>query len=214
MSFTVIDVAQRSPEWFAARCGRLTGSSAGDMLAKVKSGEAAGRRNLRVRLVLERLTGHPQEDGYSNDAMERGIEKEPDAMSAYEVLTGLMTWPVGFMAHTELMAGCSPDGLVDGGRGLLELKCLKSANHLECVRAGVIPPKYMPQLIHNLWISGSEWCDFVSFDDRFPQDLRIVRYRLLASEVDLGAYELAARMFLSEVEKETKELTDRAGAVA
>jgi len=64
MSFTIIDAPQRSPEWYAARCGRLTGSAAGDMLARLKgNGEAAARRDLRMRLVLEILTGLPQEDG-------------------------------------------------------------------------------------------------------------------------------------------------------
>jgi len=54
MAFTVIDAPQRSAEWFAARAGRLTGSVAADMLATIKSGEAAARRDLRTRLVGHR----------------------------------------------------------------------------------------------------------------------------------------------------------------
>ena len=59
MTGIVLDVAQRSPEWFAARCGRVTSTAAADMLATIKSGEAAARRDLRTRLVCERLTGIP-----------------------------------------------------------------------------------------------------------------------------------------------------------
>lgn len=210
----VLTTDQRTPEWFLARTGRLTGSAAADMLAAVKTGEAAARRDLRVRLVVERLTGELQEDGYTNAAMQRGIDKEPDALAAYEALSGLMAWPVGFLAHDDLMAGCSPDGMVDNSNGVLELKCPKSATHLSYLKAGKIPSTYMPQLTHNLWITGAAWCDFVSFDDRFPADLQIVRYRLEAESVDLKAYELLVRMFLAEVDKEVEELTARMGAVA
>lgn len=210
----VITVDQRTPEWFQARVGRLTGSAAAEMLATIKSGEAAARRDLRVRLVVERLTGQPQEDGYTNAAMQRGIDKEPDALAAYEALTGLMAWPVGFLGHDDMMAGCSPDGLVDEGNGVLELKCPKSATHLSYLKADRIPALYMPQLTHNLWITGAVWCDFVSFDDRFPAELQIVRHRLLAADVDLQAYELAVLLFLNEVDAEVAQLTSRIGAVA
>ena len=75
---TIHDCEQRSPEWYAVRAGRLTGSCAVDMLAtvKTKGAEAAARRDLRYRLVVERLTGTPQDDGngFVNAAMQRGIE--------------------------------------------------------------------------------------------------------------------------------------------
>lgn len=205
---------QRSDEWYQARLGRLTGSAAGEMLATIKSGEAAARRDLRVRLVVERLTGQPQEDGYTNAWMQRGIDKEPDALAAYEALTGSMAWPVGFLAHDDLMAGCSPDGLVNDGKGVLELKCPKSATHLSYLKASQIPSLYMPQLTHNLWITGADWADFVSFDDRFQSELQIVHMRLHASDVDLSAYELTVRLFLAEVDKEVEALTARIGVAA
>jgi hypothetical protein len=31
-----------------------------------------------------------------------------------------------------------------------------------------VPSDYLGQITHNLWITGAQWCDFVSFDDRFP----------------------------------------------
>lgn len=205
---------QRSPEWFQARLGHLTGSVAKDMMATIKSGEAATRRNLRTRLVVERLTSAPQDDGFTSAAMQHGIDKEPDAFAAYMGLTGEMASLVGFVGHDELLAGCSPDGIVGDFEGVLELKCPMSATHLDYLRGGTVPAFYRYQLIHNLWITGAQWADFVSFDDRFPESLQVVRYRLLASDIDLQAYELAVRMFLNEVDQEVNELTSRIGAMA
>ena len=56
-NFTIVEAEQRTPAWFAARAGRLTASRAKDMLAAIKTGEAAARRDLRIQLVVERLTG-------------------------------------------------------------------------------------------------------------------------------------------------------------
>ncbi len=76
-NFTVIDCDQRSPEWFAARAGKVTASRASDFLARTKSGYSTSRKNYLVQLVAERLTGSPQEGGFVSAAMERGIELEP-----------------------------------------------------------------------------------------------------------------------------------------
>ena len=200
--FTIIDAEQRSPEWFAARTGRMTGSCAKDMLATVKSGEAAARRDLRTRLVVERLTGCYQEDTFINADMARGIDKEPDAFAAYEALTGQMVTRSGFLSHNTLMAGCSLDGHVGEFAGILECKCPRSANHLRYLRAGVVPPEHLPQITHNLFVTNASWCDFVSFDDRFPPALQVFRVRVSIDDVDVDAYRLALSLFLSEVDKE------------
>src|SRR5678810_58748 len=134
--FVVIDADQRSPEWFAARLGRLTGSRAVDMLATIKSGEAAARRDLRMQLVCERLTSVLQEEAFVNAAMQRGIDCEPLARDLYERQTGCFMQATGFLAHTEYMAGCSLDGHVGEFEGIVELKCPKSATHLKYLRAG------------------------------------------------------------------------------
>lgn len=212
----VIDAPQRSPEWFAARAGRLTGSAAKAMLSQIKAGEAAARRDLRMKLVVERLTGAPQEDGFVNDAMQWGIDKEADAFAAYEALTGHMAERTGFVAHTELMAGCSLDGHIGSlTEGLLELKCPKSTTHFGYLQARQVPSEHKAQLTHNLWITGAKWIDFLSFDPRFPPDLQTFYMRLLREDVDIAAYELAARLFLSEVDKELETARAlAAGAVA
>lgn len=210
----VLYCEQRSPEWYRARIGMFTASCAADMLATIKSGEAAARRDLRTRLVLERLTGVSQDDGYINAAMQHGIDKEPQAVAAYEALTGNLIRSVGFLAHDALQAGCSPDGIVGEFEGGVELKCPKSATHLSYLRAGTLPKEYIGQIHHALWITGARWWDFLSFDDRFPPALQTFYVRVSRTEADVKAYELLARQFLAEVDKEVEEVEKMAGAVA
>lgn len=206
MTFTVVNAEQRSPEWFAARLGRLTGSRAADMLATIKTGEAAARRDLRTQLVCERLTGQLQEDVFINAVMQRGIDCEPLAFAAYEAQTGTLVERSGFLSHDVHMAGCSLDGHVGAFTGLIELKCPKSTTHLRYLRGGVVPSDYLPQILHNLWITGARWADFVSFDDRFPAELQLFIVRVERDAAQIADYEKKALAFLAEVDRETEAL--------
>lgn len=211
-AFTVIDAEQRSEAWRLARVGRLTGSAAADMLATIKSGEAAARRDLRLRLVTERLTGQPQDEVFVNAAMQRGIECEPLARAAYENATGGLVRATGFLAHSTLQAGCSLDGHVGDFEGIVEIKCPKSSTHLRYLREGKVPAEYLPQIRHNLWITEADWCDFVSWDDRFPPELQLFIVRLSWRDADLGSYVTKAAAFLAEVEAEYRSLLGWKGA--
>lgn len=213
-AFTIIEAEQRSEAWLAARVGRLTGTCAADMLATIKSGEAAARRDLRARLVCERLTGVSQEDHYINAAMQRGIDKEADAFAAYEALSGNLVRRTGFIAHSEILAGCSLDGDVDEFAGIVEIKVPKTATHLAYLKAGAVPSNHLPQILHNLWITGAGWCDFVSFDDRLPDALQLFVCRIEREPITLNAYETQVRAFLAEVDAEVEHWMKRMGVAA
>jgi hypothetical protein len=205
--FTICDAPQREPDWFRARLGKLTGSCAGDMLAKGRgSEESTKRRDLRIRLALERITGQAQEDGYVNAHMQRGIEMEPLAFAAYEAHTGQMVSRSGFLSLNGVEAGCSLDGHVGDFEGIVELKVPKSATHYGYLLGGVPPSDYLPQITHNLWITGSAWCDFMSFDDRFPAHLRVFLVRVRREDVDLAGYEQKALAFLAEVDRQVEAI--------
>lgn len=209
MKFTVIDCEQRTDMWYAARAGRLTGSRASDMLAKVKSGEAAGRRDLRIQLVCERLTGKPQEDDYISKEMQRGIDLEGAARGEYEARTGHIVEQTGFLSCDEIMAGCSLDGHVANMRRVVSFKCPKSATHVDYLKRNRLPPGYVPQATHELWITGAEFYDFVSYDDRMPAGLEyfcvtVERFEMIK---EIEAYELAVKLFLAEVDEEVDLLS-------
>lgn len=203
-------VEQRSPEWHALRCGRVTGSCA-DAILKVRqrgSGELAVRRDLRQRLIVERLTGVPVEDlPYKGKDIQHGIDTEPEGISAYEAARGEIVTRVGFVSHDTLMAGCSPDGCIGAWDGCIEVKCPASETHLDYLKAQVVPPDYYPQLVHTLWITGAPWVDFISYDPRFlNSSKRLFIKRLTRDGINFAAYELAVSLFLSEVDKEVAAL--------
>lgn len=204
--FTIIEAEQRSPAWFQARAGKVTAARACDFLAKTKSGYSTSRKNYLVQLVAERLTGQPQEDGYVSAAMQRGIELEPQAFNAYDALTGNMPSKVGFLAHTELPIGSSPDGVIGDFEGVLELKVPNPATHLGYLEAGTLPADYLPQVSHHLLVSGAAYCDFMSYGPNFPDHLQTFLVRVYRSEIDLAGYEKELRIFLAEIERKLEAI--------
>lgn len=210
-AFTIIDAPQRSEAWFSARVGRLTGSVAGEMLAKIAKGEAAGRRNLRLRLMLEQLTGRPQESSFVSPAMQAGADREEAAFAAFESLTGNVAVRTGFLAHTTLMAGCSLDGHMGDFDTLLSIKCRQPAGHLDFIKSGVIPTAAMAQIRHELWITGASTHEYFSWNPDFPPALQSRVVTIERADANIPEYEAAALAFLAEVEAEVaavRTLTD------
>lgn len=207
--FTIVECEQRTETWFAARAGRATASKAGDVLAKIKTGEAAARRDYRFQLAIERLTGKPAEPGYTNAEMQRGIDLEPAARLAYEAHTGLIVRETGFLSMNEIMAGCSLDGDIDEFKGLVSFKCPKSATHVEYLKSHRLPPTYIPQATHEMWVTGAQWYDFFSYDDRLPEGLQCFYVRVERNELEkeMAAYEEELKRFLAEVDAEVASLT-------
>jgi hypothetical protein len=175
------------------------------MFAQTKSGEAAARRDLRMRLTVEQLTGLPQDtgNGYINEAMQWGLDHEAEAIAAYEALTGQMTAKSGFLAHNDVMAGCSLDAHIGDFAFLVECKCPKSATHWAYLRGPAeVPAEHIAQVRHQLYVTGAEWCDFFSYDPRFPEHLRKFQVRYYRDETEMATYGEKLKAFLDEVARE------------
>lgn len=203
--FVVIDAEQRSERWFAARAGRLTGSVAGDILARTKTGYSTSRWNLALRLTLERLTGKPQESHFVSAAMQAGIDREPLAFAAYEALTGDVVLRTGFLAHTVHMAGCSLDGHMGDFGKLMSIKCRQPAAHFDFLKSGTIPADAMAQIRHELWMTGAEAHDYFSWNPDFPAALQSRVVTVTRSAAEIPEYEAEALKFLAEVDFEVME---------
>lgn len=196
---------QRSSEWFAARAGRVTASRIADMTARIKSGWGASRGNYLAELVAERLTGIPH-GGYVNGAMLRGIETEPEAVIAYEFYSDNTVEPAGFIAHPSIeMSGASPDGLV-GEEGCLEVKCPNTSTHIDTLLGRAVPQKYFLQIQWQLACSGRKWGDFVSYDPRMPEELKLFVRRVPRDETKIAELEKEVKVFLSEVDAKVEQL--------
>lgn len=197
----ILDFPQGSIEWRAARAGKVTASRMDDVLAKIKTGEAAARRDYRAQIVAEMLTGMPQDSDYMNDEMRWGVEQEPFARAAYEVATETLVDQVGLVLHPRIeRSAASPDGLVDAD-GCLEVKCPKTATHLQYLLDGVVPAKYQPQMLWQMSCAERAWADFVSFDPRLPVNMRLLRVRLPRDDAKIKELEREVIAFLADVDK-------------
>lgn len=196
---------QRSDDWCAARCGKATASRFKDVLARLKNGNSAAERHRYLtELVVERLTGQPV-PSYENAAMRWGTEQEAAARAAYEQRTNAAVEETGFVAHDVLMAGCSPDGLVDWD-GLIEIKCpFNSATHIDTLLNGM-PAEHTSQVQGQMWITGRQWCDFVSFDPRMPEPLQLHIQRINRDPAFIADLERQVTEFLVEVGAQVEAL--------
>lgn len=196
---------QRSEEWFAIRIGKVTASRVADILAKTKSGYSASRDNYMAQLVCERLTGQ-KADGFTNAAMQWGTSTEPLARAAYESRYDVLVDEVGFVPHPTIqMAGASPDGFV-GQDGLIEIKCPNTATHIDTLLSETVPTKYYTQMQFQLACTGREWCDFVSFDNRLPEELQLFIKRVPRDDTYIKLMEAEIVQFLAELDDKINKL--------
>jgi putative phage-type endonuclease len=191
------EVEQRSDEWFKLRLGKVTASRIADVIAEIKSGEAAARADYRVELVCERLTGQPTE-GFTNVYIQRGIELEPFARAWYEAEFGFVK-EIGFVQHPTIeMSGASPDGLV-GEDGMIEIKCPKVNTHIKTMLDGRVPSKYIPQMQWQMACTGRKWNDFVSYCPEMPSDMQMFVKRLERDDEYIAELERKVKAFLLDV---------------
>jgi putative phage-type endonuclease len=198
-------IEQRSESWFAARIGKVTASKVADVIAKTQSGYAASRANYMAQLICERLTGQ-REEFFTSVAMQHGTDTEPLARAAYESLKDVLVDEVGFVPHPTIeMAGASPDGLV-GDDGLLEIKCPNTATHIDTLLSQTVPSKYNTQMQFQMACTGRSWCDFVSFDNRLPEELQLFVKRVPRDDVFIKQTEDAIVKFLAELDDKINKL--------
>lgn len=198
-------IEQGSEAWLRMRLGKATASRFKDVLAKIKSGESATRRNYKTELVVQRLTQQIPES-YTNTAMQWGTDHEEEARLAYEEFSGNLVEEISFINHPELMAGCSPDGLIDLNGGVEIKNPYQTAIHIETLRDG-LPSGHIAQIQGCMWITGRKWWDFVSYDCRL-KDVGLALYvqRVDRDEKYIKILEQEVCDFLGEVDKMVADL--------
>jgi len=184
------NVDQNTDEWMHLRTGRVTMSNAGKFMAN--DGKAFGdpAKDYALQVALEILTGKKSEFGFSNDHMVRGHEQEPVARMLYEEENFVSVTNGGFFDCGDY--GTSPDGLI-GDDGIIEIKSVIPKTHYATMRRGSCDPAYKWQLIGHLDCTGREWVDFTSYCSDFPEDRRLIVYRINRDDVQVELKSLQDR---------------------
>ena len=161
----IFNCDQGSEEWHECRRGIVTASRFGDVLTKGRGGKPSKVRSRYLYELLDEIVSSEPTPTFTSGPTERGHAMEADARNLYAFDRDVEPVQVGFMRRGR--AGCSPDSLV-GDAGMLEIKSKLPYLHWETIAAGVLPDEHVEQVQGQLWISGREWCDFISYWPRRP----------------------------------------------
>lgn len=159
----ILNVEQGSEAWHKARCGRVTGTR---FKALVAGESTATYKDLVTNIACEIIT-ETTEPTFTSAAMQYGIDTEPKARELYESLFGVEVEQIGFIMPDEdnkysEWVGISPDGVIDS-KIELEIKCPMMKTHLDYIEKNKLPTEYRHQVQGQLFVTGFEYCDFMSY---------------------------------------------------
>lgn len=199
------ETEQGSGAWFTAKLGKVSSSR---IHAAIAPESSEMRATYMAELAAERLSGEITQHGDSY-AMARGRELEEEAANAYEARHAFMFLErIGFVPHPTIPnAGASPDRLV-GPKGLAEFKCLKSAIHIKTILNGYIKVDYKEQCLWQLACTGRDWCDYASYDPRWPAHLQLKVIRIERDEEWIADAEAKVIVFLEELDAMVRRLME------
>lgn len=163
----VYNFDQYSPEWWEIRAGKMTGSHAQAIGANGKGLETY------VNQIMSEYYSKAEPESFSNPAMQRGLELEPEAAATYSYEHMVSVQTVGFVVYSDFV-GVSPDRLVDDD-GLAEIKCPIDKTYFNLLLTEKIDSKYIWQIQMQLLVTGRKWCDFVAYNPNFEQSLFVER---------------------------------------
>lgn len=212
MTADIVGMLQRTDGWYADRCGKVTASPIIKVYKKLKSGVySSDREKYFYQVLAEQLTGVPA-SGFKTPAMQRGIDKESEAREAYTRKTNYPVIEAPFVSHPRIAnTGASPDGYV-GDDGLIEIKCPNSATTVEVWLKDFIDETYAAQMQWQLACTGRQWCDYVVYDDRMPEHLRLYVKRVQRNDALIADVEKEVVKFLEEIDAAIATLTKKYAA--
>lgn len=145
---------QRSAEWHAMRKQYIGASDASALL-----GVSPWKNAYDV--WLEKC-GTETIEPSKNPWMQRGIDLEDEALRAFELETGYLMSPIVLVNPRHQFMMASLDGFEIEGKAAVEIKCPGKKDH-ESATQGVIPEKYVPQLQHQLAVTGLDKIYYMSY---------------------------------------------------
>jgi hypothetical protein len=195
-------VVQGSEEWKQLRCGIVTTSRMADVTATTKKGEGADRKKYRDEILCEILTGAPYPQSADRARqVQWGKEWEDTARAEYELKFDVLVDTCGFVMHPTIPRfGGSPDGFV-GDDGMIQIKCPNTNTHVNWMLGGTIPLEHAHQMAAEMSVYGKKWCDFVSFDPRLPEHLKLFVRRWNRNDQIISQLDREVIRFNAEVDQ-------------
>jgi len=91
---------------------------------------------------------------------------------------------------------------------MLEIKCPNTATHIDTLLSQTVPGKYITQMQWQMACCERQWCEFVSFDPRLPQDLQLFVKRVEFNQTYVAMLEKEVIQFLAELDDKVNKLTN------
>ncbi len=158
---------QRSPEWYSLRKTHIGASDAAIIM-----GVSPWRTPLE--LWQEKMDRQVKITPHQSPWMQRGIEMEPEALESFECVTGHLMRPSVIICPKNPWMMASLDGLELNGDIAVEIKCSGKKDH-ELAMSGKIPEKYIPQLQHQLSVTGHSMMYYFAYSPRSQKIIKVWR---------------------------------------
>lgn len=201
------ELKQGSDEWFAARLGMISASRLSDIMKKTKYGESTYKTRARMELAIERLTGKPAGSNFMNQAMQDGVEREPDARSLFEAITGKEVAECGSFNHPNIkMSSASPDGLIREENAVLEIKCPTAVTHAYNLLSKKMDKRYIYQIQWQMVCCEADYGYFVSYHPDYPPDQQLRWLKVERDEKIISELERVVRDFDVEIDNLVNDL--------
>lgn len=191
-------IQQRTPDWFRARLGKITGSAVGNIISKGKGADftktgltylngVVAERILQPDIIADDdfFQTYLDEVNTTSKAMRIGTEREQEARELYAAVRNEQVEEVGSVEHPDIRGfASSPDGVIADGvaKGVLEIKCPTPAtyvNYLSAIQTAedlkAVNSDYYWQCYSHMAVTGAAWCDFVAYCPYLKVPLHIVR---------------------------------------
>lgn len=157
---------QGSAQWSRLRMGRPTASCFDRILTAGGKPSTQAQGYLR-HLIAEMIMRRPL-DSPKTSWMERGTEMEGEAAAFYELLNDVELQSVGFCTTDDGTIGASPDRVVQGDEGLVEIKVPAPQTHVGYLLYRDVDKDYRVQLQGQLYVTGRQWVDIISYHPEMP----------------------------------------------
>lgn len=199
----------------AHNLGKITASTCSPMLAgKDPNKLIKGALTYAAQIALERLElqglvqPDPDEPDLSNNPdIIRGNELEADALAAYSAYRFVPVEDSQVEATRGDLLACTPDGYIPD-EGLVETKCPRRKKHFEYLRnPAMLEADYGDQARFQMYVTGREWCDLVSYCPLFAAPNDVVVHQVWQDPDWEQLLEIRVELMRSEIEKIIKEVS-------